>query len=229
MLNPIWAIVPAAGVGSRMQAAIPKQYLTLGHQCVLAHTLDKLLNLQSVERVVVAVAENDSWFNQTILPHPKLTVVAGGSTRAASVLNALNYVRDNADNPWVLVHDAARPCVRTDNVQRLIDAVLAGSSGGLLAVPAADTLKLVEGGTTKKTIDRTHIWHAHTPQMFRTLSLIAALEMAFDQNFEVTDEASAVEFSGGNPLVVADARDNIKITQPEDLLLAEWLITQQNI
>ncbi len=223
----LWALVPAAGAGRRMGAAIPKQYLPLADKTVLEITLEKLRSVSAIAGTVVAVAEDDGRFAQ--LPCASSVVrVTGGAERADSVYCGLAWLMEQGrKEDWVLVHDAARPCVRKDNIQRLIDKVRAENCGGILAVPVADTLKKSAGNVVAHTLSREHLWAAHTPQMFKVGELFAALEGAFAAALPVTDEASAIEHAGGRVLLVADSRDNIKITQPEDLGLAEQILLRQ--
>lgn len=224
--QPLWVIVPAAGSGTRMQASLAKQYLPLAGQCVLQWTLATLCKIPALERIVIAV-QDEAEFARAVSSDPRYLLVAGGSTRAASVQNALAAVCAQAGNPWVLVHDAARPCVKLAEIDKLIDTVLAADCGGILARPAADTVKSVTDAHISNTLDRAQIWLAHTPQMFRAQDLLNALAAAAAEGVAVTDEAQAMELAGYAPLVVADSRDNIKITHPEDLALAEWLLAKR--
>jgi len=223
-----WAVVPAAGSGRRMGAALPKQYLQLGDRTVLERTLDTLLAVEAFAGVVLIVAPDDSdW--AAIRPRyagHSLVVVSGGAERCHSVLNGLDVLAGKAvASDWVLVHDAARPCVRPDDIRALIAGVDADSDGGLLGVPVADTMKRVaEDGRVAATVDRGGLWHALTPQMFRLEQLRAALRQAIAANSLVTDEASAMELAGYRPRMVQGHRDNIKITLPADLELAAFYL-----
>lgn len=224
----IWAVVPAAGTGQRMQASLPKQYLTLGGQPVLQITLNKLAQLNQLSGVVVAVSPDDPHFERLITMPPNAVRVAGGRERADSVLRALNYLEQHGcAQDWALVHDAARPCVRRERMQQLIEQVLATGEGGLLAAPVADTLKSALDQRAQSTVDRSHLWQAHTPQMFPVGALRLALLKGLEEGAVITDEASAMELQGERPRLVADSRDNIKITQPEDLFLAEQILAAQ--
>lgn len=227
--NKVWALVPAAGTGQRMGVAVPKQYLPLAGKTVLQITLNKLAALPEVCGLVVAVAENDDRFATLVLP-PAVVRVAGGHERAQSVFNGLSFLMEQGcAQDWVLVHDAARPCVRVDNILRLIESVRQRHCGGILAVPIADTLKQSTGEKITHTVSRTGLWAAHTPQMFPIGQLFQALKKALADAVSITDEASAIEYSGGEVLLVPDARDNIKITQPEDLWLAEQILSRQQL
>ncbi len=228
--QPLWAVVPAAGVGRRMGADRPKQYLTLLGRTVLEHTLERLLAFRPVQGVVVAVSEDDPYWPQ--LPVAALRTVRrapGGEERCHSVRNALEVLAEVAEpEDWVLVHDAARPCIRRDDLERLVQRAVTSVSGGLLAVPVRDTIKRGDArARIVETVDRTALWHALTPQMFRLGPLREALREAVEQGLAVTDEASAMEFAGHAPTLVEGRADNIKITRPEDLALAEFFLRRQ--
>jgi len=228
----LWAIIPAAGGGTRMQAQCPKQYLHIGSRTVLEITLDKILSVQNIERIVVPIDLSDSFFSLlNVVKHPRVNACMGGRERSDSVLSGLRALKDELDaqdHDWVLVHDAARPCVAVDKIESLIQNVLEVGQGGVLAHPVADTIKTVDDECVVNTVDRSVLWHAHTPQMFRLGELISAITHAKDQNLTITDESSAMEASGHPVIVVSDRRDNIKITYPEDLFLAEKILSQQN-
>lgn len=223
----LWALVPAAGAGRRMGAGIPKQYLPLAGKTVLEVTLDKLRSVPGIRGIVVAVAADDGHF-PTLECCESVTRVTGGSERADSVYQGLLWLQSQGrDGDWVLVHDAARPCVRVDNIRRLIATAFGENCGAILAAPVADTLKKASSRHIAHTVNREHLWAAHTPQLFRVGELREALANALGAGVAVTDEASAIEHSGGRVLLVADSRDNIKITQPEDLGFAEQILQHQ--
>ena len=225
----IVAVVPAAGIGSRMQADRPKQYLTIGSQTILEHTLLKLAAHPAISRVVVALSPDDQYFNQLPLQNaPWLTIVDGGASRAESVNNALAEL---ADNEWALVHDAARPCVSSIDISRLIERTDAKQfSGGILATPVRDTMKraCAENAypVVLKTEKRDNLWHALTPQLFRAGKLRTALAAALAAGAVVTDEASAMEFAGYTVELLDSDPANIKITRPADLPLAQFYLQQ---
>lgn len=226
-LSNVWALVPAAGAGRRMGAGIPKQYLPLAGKTVLQITLDKLLAVPGVQGIIVALAEDDRHFSK-LKCTSAVTCVVGGAERADSVYQGLLWLETQGrHNDWVLVHDAARPCVRVENIQRLIARATAENCGAILATPVADTLKKASAMHVAHTVNREFLWAAHTPQMFRVGQLREALTNALRAQVPVTDEASAIEHAGGRVLLVPDSRDNIKITQPEDLGLAEQILRQQ--
>lgn len=223
----IVAVVPAAGVGSRMKADRPKQYLTINAITILEHTVNKLLSHPQVSKVVVAVSEGDPYFPELSLSqHPDVVRVKGGNERADSVLSALNYIQESGLGEWVMVHDAARPCIQQGDIDKLIEAALSHPVGGILAAPVRDTMKRGVDGAIDHTVERANLWHALTPQMFRTLPLLQALTEALEQGVSITDEASAFEWKGASPALVAGRSDNFKVTQPEDLALAEFYLSQ---
>ena len=228
-----WAVVPAAGVGKRMGGDRPKQYLPIAGKTVLEHSLDRLLDCSEINGVVVAISAGDEYWKDLNYQHEKPVLLAsGGKERSDSVLNALHELSQTADdNDWVLVHDAARPCVRQEDIQKLIQSCKDHPVGGILAVPVKDTIKksndtaetqLTESclPEIRETVDRSKLWHAQTPQMFHLGSLRDALSKALGAGVEVTDEASAVEWAGHKPLLVEGHADNIKITRQEDVNLA---------
>jgi 2-C-methyl-D-erythritol 4-phosphate cytidylyltransferase len=225
-----WAIIPAAGIGSRMQADRPKQYLSMAGKTVLEHTLDCFINNPQITATYIAIANDDLyWPTLGLQGREGLFMVNGGQERCHSVFNALLHLLPNADeNDWVLVHDAARPCLRKDDIDYLIETLAQDPVGGLLAMPVRDTMKRAGiDGRVDGTVDRVHLWHALTPQMFRVGELFRAIKSALDQNSLITDEASAIELAGKQPCLVEGHADNIKITQPEDLSLAEFFLLQQ--
>lgn len=223
-----WAVVPAAGVGKRMQADRPKQYLPLAGKTVIEHTLSRLLESGAFEAVSVAIsAEDPYWPELEISKHPNIVTAPGGKERADSVLSALKFLEGKAaENDWVLVHDAARPCLTASDIQRQISTLQDDPVGGILALSSHDTLKQVDGDTITATIDRKQVWRALTPQMFKYGMLRDALQQT-EGNPAITDEASALELLGYKPKIVEGRPDNIKITRPEDLALAAFYMSQQ--
>ncbi|QIL85121.1 2-C-methyl-D-erythritol 4-phosphate cytidylyltransferase [Vibrio sp. HDW18] len=225
-MNKLIAVVPAAGVGSRMQADRPKQYLSLLGKTVLEHTIDGLLAHPQIDQVVVALSADDPYFSHLALASdPRVIRVDGGQQRADSVLAALDYVCQHQLSQWVLVHDAARPCVTHADISQLIRLALTHPVGAILAAPVRDTMKRSDHlQQIEHTVDRTALWHALTPQMFRAQALREALHAALQQQVTITDEASAFEWRGEKPALVTGRADNLKITQPEDLALAEFYL-----
>ena len=224
-----WFVVPAAGIGQRMQADKPKQYLPLGHATILEQTLDALLAVPQIVGIVVAIHPNDQcWKQLDIASHQKIHTVVGGAERSDSVLAALTYLQDHlSPNDWVLVHDAARPCVQVNSIQVLANSLSDNPIGGILGVPSSDTLKSVDDEQTiQHTVDRRSIWQAQTPQMFRYGILYEALSQAQQLGSAITDEASAVEMLGYSVKIIQGRVDNIKVTCPDDLWIAEAILAR---
>lgn len=226
LTQPIAVVVPAAGIGSRMEADRPKQYLTIHGKTILEHTVERLLSHPAVDRVVVAISATDPYFPTLSLnTNAQVSVVEGGKERADSVLSGLAHLKQHHDYNWIMVHDAARPCLRLKDMDALITASLDNHIGGILAAPVRDTMKRGNGaGGIASTVERTDLWHALTPQMFQLPALYHALTSALDNGINVTDEASALEAAGMASALVRGRADNIKITQPEDLALAEFYL-----
>ncbi|KHM44590.1 2-C-methyl-D-erythritol 4-phosphate cytidylyltransferase [Pseudoalteromonas distincta] len=221
----IAAIVPAAGVGSRMQHNAPKQYIQLAGKTILEHTLAKLSQLPQLRTIVVALSDSDPYFDELPLLDNRIVRASGGKERADSVLNSLLFL---APNPpiWVLVHDAARPLVNISDIERLIDECINADEGGILASKVKDTIK--RGHThALQTVPRDDLWQALTPQFFKYDELKNALQNALASGATITDEASAIEWAGKPVKLVAGRSDNIKITTPEDLDLAGFLLHKQ--
>ena len=220
------AVVPAAGIGSRMQSDCPKQYLTIGDHTILEHAVASLLRHPRVGRVIVAVSPADKQFDALPLARdPRVTRVDGGRERADSVLAGLKMADSAA---WVLVHDAARPCLHPDDLDALLAITAYSSVGGILAAPVRDTMKRGEPGKTliAHTVERIDLWHALTPQLFPLELLRDCLVRALNEGATITDEASALEHCGYHPELVAGRGDNIKVTRPEDLALAAFYLTR---
>jgi len=227
----IWAVVPAAGSGIRMNSSLPKQYLPLAGCTVLEHSVERLLELDCVRGIVVVVATDDTrWPSLAFANDERLSFVDGGASRAESVRAGLRHLQERQieGSPWVLVHDAARPCVDPRNVEALIERCFAVGFGGILAAPVTDTLKRsASSATVAGTENREQFWLAHTPQFFPLEALAKALDKAVADGMAVTDEASAIERAGGQVLLVADDKRNIKITLPSDLSYAEHLLNHR--
>ena len=230
----IWAVIPAAGIGQRMQSEIPKQYLPLAGSTVIENTILRLLAANKVKGLAVSLRHDDSyWADLSIASNKPVIRAEGGAERCDSVLNAMKALADHegfdADSDWVLVHDAVRPCVRLEDIDQLIDQATSNVSGGLLALPVRDTMKrqTVNSLSVQKTEDRDGLWHALTPQLFPYKTLQAALVKAIKDNVMVTDESSAMEHAGYAPVLIKGHEDNIKITRPNDLRLAEIFIADQ--
>lgn len=249
-MSRYWPILPAAGVGSRMKAHCPKQYLSLQGQYLIDHTLSRFLHHPSFEKIVLVLSDNDGyWADSQYYQSERIIRAAGGRERSDSVLAGLRAIECLADDDdWVLVHDIARPCLQHSDIDHLINQTLAYStgsdsiegsrrSGGLLAVPVRDTMKRSnpqqQGISSEQlavvdhTVERAHLWHALTPQMFRYRDLLDGLVHCQQQTLPVTDEASAMEYLGYQPLLVSGRADNIKVTHPQDLALAELFLSQE--
>ncbi|MBA1189716.1 2-C-methyl-D-erythritol 4-phosphate cytidylyltransferase [Pseudomonas entomophila] len=223
-LPRFWAVVPAAGVGARMAADRPKQYLAVAGRTVLEHTLACFLEHPALLGVVVSLANDDPyWPHLPCANDGRIRRAPGGRERADSVLNALQVLQAQGagDEDWVLVHDAARPNLARSDLDRLLSMLADDPVGGLLAVPARDTLKCAGAdGRVSATLDRSTVWQAFTPQMFRLGTLHRALADCLVAQVAVTDEASAIEWSGQAPRLIEGRGDNLKVTRPEDL---DWL------
>ncbi len=222
-----WGVVPAAGVGRRMGGGCPKQYLQLNGAPLIEHSLRRLLQHPRIRGVVVAIADGDPYWDTLEISHdPRVVRVAGGAERCESVCNALQWLQQcQPECSWVLVHDAARPCLGAEDLQRLITVLEEDPVGGLLAFPMSDTVKRVDGDLrVEATLDRSLLWRAATPQMFRLSLLYPALREALAAGELVTDESSAMELAGHRPRVVEGSADNIKVTRPGDLELVARLM-----
>lgn len=220
------AVVPAAGIGSRMQTECPKQYLKIGTKTILEHAVASLLAHPRIRHVIITLSPTDRWFSSLPLAKdPHISVVKGGGQRADSVLAGLQ-VAQNAQ--WVLVHDAARPCLHHDDLVSLLALTETSRVGGILAAPVRDTMKRGEPGRSliAHTVDREDLWHALTPQLFPLELLKSCLLRALNEGATITDEASALEYCGFHPELISARADNIKVTRPEDLALAEFYLTR---
>lgn len=226
MFNYKYCIIPAAGLGQRMNEKIPKQYLTINGQTILEHTIKVFLSHSEIKKIVVVIHPKDAiWSSLTLSQHDKIMTVHGGELRVESVLAGLIALKSLAQlQDWVLVHDGARPCLQKTNLDQLMQAVRDHSVGGLLGVPMTDTVKKVVDGRVETTLARDNIWCAQTPQMFRYEKLLNALQHALAHNISVTDEASAIELLGDQPLMIPGHRNNIKLTYPNDLSLIESIL-----
>ena len=225
-----WAVIPAAGIGSRMQADIPKQYLRIKGRFILEHTLEVFCSHPMIAGVVVVLAANDAnWRALPGIGHAKVMTAPGGAERFNSVLNGLRYLHQHADNDdWVLVHDAVRPCLTHADIDHLVERLREHPVGGLLALPVRDTMKRANAtGEVVETVSRSGLWHALTPQMFKLAMLERAIERAISESTLITDEAQAMELCGYRPQLVQGRAENIKITQRGDLPLAELFLANR--
>ncbi len=225
-----WGVMPAAGVGSRMGLDFPKQYLRVNDKAIIEHSIDRLLDDTNIERLIVCISPSDTYFAELRLTNSRMQSTLGGATRADSVLNGLTALHDLAEaDDWVLVHDAARPCLEPAMLRNFIAEVQGDDVGGILAQPSKDTLKMASSEAleprSQTTLDRTQIWQAQTPQMFRYGLLVKALGHCLSSGLDVTDEASAVEQLGHTVKLVPGTATNIKVTSPEDQRLAEFILS----
>lgn len=226
----LWCVVPAAGRSARVGGEIPKQYRPIAGKPMLMHTLTRLATHPRIAGLMVVLAPKDAyWAGMGSLRGKPVRTASGGEERADSVLAGLRALREQvADSQFVLVHDAARPCVRNDDITRLIELGTA-AGGALLAAPMHDTLK--RAGSDNRVVvtePRDARWRALTPQLFRYGELVAALESAGAAGVAVSDEAMAMERAGNRPLLVEGSADNIKVTTAPDFALAEFLIQKEN-
>lgn len=231
-----WIVVPAAGFGERMGGVTPKQYLTIGEHSVLQVTLSQLLKVPDVQGIVIVLAEDDNlWSSVPASTDPRVHTCIGGDTRADSVVAGLKYVSKKTPvDTWVFVHDAARPLIHPSDVQRLSDAVYnSGVVGGILAARVQDTLKQAdEYCCIERSVSRDSLWQAQTPQLFKVGALLDAMQSALatdDTSITITDEASAMEFAGYEPLLVEALQPNFKITRPVDVRIATAILNDELI
>lgn len=225
-----WVVVPAAGSGTRMGLDRPKQYLPLLGKPVLQHTLERFC-LPTISGIVVCLAPHDAFWQTLDLQALSTPIwsIEGGAERFHTVLHGLKRLTQLAQpSDWVLVHDAARPCVRQADIEKMLAQLSNHPVGGLLAVPVCDTMKRADQqGLIIETVNRQALWQALTPQMFRLDILLTALEKVVADETTVTDEAQALEYLGYQPVLVAGHADNIKITHPQDLHWATLFLQQQ--
>ena len=226
----IHALIPAAGRSVRFGGTTVKQYTHLLGKPVLGHSIDAVRRSKAVLSVTVALADDDGIFEELMRPsYPAVRTAVGGATRAQTVMNGVDQILEQDPScEWVLVHDAARPCLSRDALVRLLREGLQCPDGAILAVPVHDTLKIADASARiEKTADRTRYWAAQTPQLFPARELAANLAAALDAGESPTDEAAAMERAGARPLLVEDHRTNIKITGPEDLALAQFILQRR--
>ena len=227
----VWAVVPAAGRGARFGGDVPKQYLEVAGRSVLEHALRALLSHPRVDGAMVALSPEDTrWPGWTTLCGKPVLRCEGGGERADSVLAALHALPASVSgDALVLVHDAARPNLAVSDLDRLIEAAMESRDGAILAAPMRDTLKRAgSDGCIAATESREALWRALTPQAFRRDALVGALESARASGVAITDEAMAIERAGGRPVLVEGREDNLKITTPADLRLAEFLLSARS-
>ncbi len=233
-----WAVIPAAGFGQRFAdpvakssgQSVPKQYVSILGKSVIEHSLYAILRACPGVHIVVAIADNDPyWARLEISSHPQIHAVSGGAQRSDSVLAGLNSLQGRAGaQDWVLVHDAARPCVAAHDIGLMLAALKGHDAGGLLSIPVVDTLKRADStGHVKQTVDRNALHQAQTPQVFRYGVLYEALTSATAAGVAVSDESSAVERLGYKVMLHPGRRDNIKLTYHADLAYIEATLRQR--
>ncbi|GAA0829988.1 MAG: 2-C-methyl-D-erythritol 4-phosphate cytidylyltransferase [Marinomonas sp.] len=228
MTQPLWVIIPAAGVGQRMNAGFPKQYLSLAGDTILDRTIAIFIDHPLIAGILVGLgADDEYWQDSKWLNHRQVSTFVGGDTRSDTVQKGLRFLHEQhlVGSQSVLVHDAARPLLTATALERIVENT--HPQGAILAIPARDTVKRqTDAGKVHSTLDRNHIWLAQTPQKFPADALYDALKKASQHAVEITDECSAMEFVGWNPDLVVGESSNIKVTLPEDLLIAEALFSQ---
>ncbi|MAS81213.1 MAG: 2-C-methyl-D-erythritol 4-phosphate cytidylyltransferase [Legionellales bacterium] len=215
-----WVVIPAAGEGLRMGVDKPKQYISINNKTIIEHTIDCFIYREEIEKIIVAISKEDEfWSTLEISDHDKIMTVSGGKERYQSVLNSLKMLSSEAeDDDWVMVHDAARPCLNQSAIDRLIIQLKGHDIGGILAMPCRDTMKRSnDTGEIDETVERQSLWHAQTPQMFKYGKLLLAIQDALKNKAVVTDEAMAVERLGFKPMLVLGHQGNIKLTYKDDL------------
>jgi len=230
--SEVIAVLPAAGIGSRMQTTCPKQYIILRDKTILEHAIEVLLYHPIVKHIIVVLNQQDKQFySLPIAYNTKISVVYGGDKRADSVMAGLRHIEKNTNKSiWVLIHDAVRPCLRSSDLDLLLNIIGHSKIGGILATPVRDTIKrvimpIIMGKVIiAHTVDRQQLWHALTPQFFPFELLKTCLSYVIDKKVEITDEAAALEYCGYYPQLINGRSDNIKVTYPEDLALAEFYL-----
>ncbi|TNF88007.1 MAG: 2-C-methyl-D-erythritol 4-phosphate cytidylyltransferase [Gammaproteobacteria bacterium] len=225
---PVWAVIPAAGSGSRMQQDKPKQYLSFQGKTILEHCLDRLLSHPAIDGAVLALQADDRFWQELDYQADKpVFITDGGAHRQHSVYSGLTTLQYRCGNDAIaLVHDAVRPLVSHDDLSRVIAAAREHTAGAILAAPVSDTLKKQSDDMEiAATVPRQGLWRALTPQVFHLPVLLNALKQVIDAEQAITDDAQAVELAGYSPALVAGSEENFKITRPGDLALAEkiWL------
>lgn len=230
-VNKVWAIIPAAGIGSRMSAKIPKQYLKIHGKPMLHHTLARICASPLIDGVVIGINPQDSRWSENRFTHSKiLGLCDGGKTRRDTVLNGLKFLDgldEVASSDWALVHDAVRPSIMQQDIQNLLSQANANKIGAVLGKKLVDTLKIADDSQSiQQTVDRQKFWRAFTPQVFRLSDLLRAIESSVADRVEVTDESMAIERLGLCPAMVEGHSSNNKITTADDLELASLFLAE---
>ncbi|MBH32611.1 MAG: 2-C-methyl-D-erythritol 4-phosphate cytidylyltransferase [Gammaproteobacteria bacterium] len=230
--NKIWCILPAAGAGKRY-GNNKKIYEKIGDKTIIEHSANPFLQNEKINKIIIALKSLDSmWTTTPLANNEKIITVSGGKTRAESVFNSMNIMKKEGieQDDWVIVHDAARPCLSELNLRRFIKYNIDDQVGGIMATPLNDTLKAASSlKIVIQTIPREDLWKAETPQMFRFSILFEAISKCIDENKKITDESSAVETLGYRPRIFESIENNIKITYKKDLNLAKRIIEERNV
>lgn len=223
--NNIIAIIPAAGIGKRMLYHYPKQYIMIKNKTIIEHSIECLLKHENIKYVIVVIRQDDIYFNKlNIAKHPKIITTIGGKNRSDSVLNGLKII--NKNTKWVLIHDAVRPCLYYQDLLKLCSIIKQKNIiGGILAKPVKNTIKYIKhNDIINYTLNRKNLWNALTPQIFLTKLLFSCLQYVIYKKIIITDDSSCLEYCGYHPKIIIGRNDNIKITTPEDLIVAKLYI-----
>ncbi len=226
-MTKYWGVIPAAGIGQRMNSQIPKQFMQLGDRKLIEWTIQALADHQSIDGVYIGLTADNQYSDWVLSIHEKiLDVYEGGSSRSETVLNGIRHMLGQgcSSDDWLLVHDSNRPFLSPSEITDLIEQVGDDVNGGILSQPIFDTMKLESSGRISKTLPRGELFRAQTPQMFKLGKLGKALEDSIESGMEVTDESQAMERSGYHPRLVPGRSANIKITTSEDMKLAEAML-----
>ena len=229
-MSNFYVVIPAAGIGKRMQSQMPKQYLPLDNgRTILDEVIKTFIEIDKITGIVIAINPDDKMFQESsYYNHPNIiSIVTGGSERINSVSNAIDQLKKHAnDDDWIMVHDAVRPCIRKLDITNTIKDIEKNHHGGLLAIPIIDTVKRSYKGFTNNTIDRDSLWRAATPQIYQLKELQNALQRADKDNAIFTDESSMIENYGGNSKIFTCSESNIKVTTPDDIYLANYFLNK---
>lgn len=222
--NNVVAIVPAAGIGKRMLCNIPKQYIKIGNQFIIEHTINVLLLHPKIKQVIVVLNKNDNIFKTLkIFTNKKIITTVGGKTRSKSVFLGIKKAIQISNVYWVIIHDAVRPFIDIKEISNLLSIINTNNVGGILAIPIHNTIKYSSNNlTVKKTIERKNLWNALTPQLFPINLLLSCLKKTIHNKYIINDESSALEYCGYYPKIIIGNKKNIKITEPDDLKIAEF-------
>ncbi|MFT8229768.1 MAG: 2-C-methyl-D-erythritol 4-phosphate cytidylyltransferase [Enterobacterales bacterium] len=222
----IIAIIPSAGIGRRFSEKIPKQYLKICGKTIQEHSIEIILKQKYIKQLIVVINKNDNlFFKSKFYNHPKIKTIIGSSTRAKSVMAALNYIRNTQ---WILIHDAVRPCLCQNDIDNLLKITSYTKIGGILATPINNTIKYSKfNKIINYTVNRNNLWNSLTPQLFKFKLLKKCLKLALSQHIDITDESYVLEYFGYNPLLINGSSDNIKITNKEDVNIADFFLSKK--